>query len=133
MEFNEKETKFLNSLEEARIATSHDDIPHVKPVSFVLYKNTIIVATDYETRTYKNLKANPNTAVIIDIYKSGGHKAVAIQGKTEIIENGEEFQKFYKIFHEKFEWVRRDPWKENEAPFLKIIPNHKISWGLDTK
>ena len=88
IEFSEKETEFLNSLEEARIATSHEDIPHVKPVSFVLYKNAIIVATDYETRTYKNLKTNPNTSVVIDIYKSGGHKAIVIQGKTEIIENG---------------------------------------------
>ena len=131
--FNEKETEFLNSLEEARIATSHDDIPHVKPVSFVLHKNAIIVATDYETRTYKNLKTNPNTSIVIDIYKSGGHKAIMIQGKAEIIEKGEEFQEFYKIFHEKFEWVRRDPWKENEAPFLRIIPNNKSSWGLDTK
>ncbi|ABX12837.1 pyridoxamine 5'-phosphate oxidase family protein [Nitrosopumilus maritimus] len=133
IEFSEKETEFLNSLEEARIATSHEDIPHVKPVSFVLYKNAIIVATDYETRTYKNLKTNPNTSVTIDIYKSGGHKAIVIQGQTEIIENGKEFQKFYEIFHEKFEWVRRDPWKENEAPFLKIIPSNKSSWGLNTK
>lgn len=132
-EFSEKETEFLNSLEEARIATSHDDIPHVKPVSFVLEDDAIIVATDYETRTYKNLKVNPNSSVIIDIYKSGGHKAVLIQGKTEIIENGEEFKKLYSIFHEKFEWVRRDPWKENEAPFLKIIPNNKTSWGLDIR
>ncbi len=132
-EFSEKETEFLSSLEEARIATSHNDIPHVKPVSFVLEDNAIIVATDYETRTYKNLKVNPNSSVIIDIYKSGGHKAVLIQGKTEIIENGEEFKKLYNIFHEKFEWVRRDPWKENEAPFLKIIPNNKTSWGLDTR
>ncbi|RMW40247.1 MAG: pyridoxamine 5'-phosphate oxidase family protein [Nitrosopumilus sp.] len=133
IEFSETETKFLNSLEEARIATSHDDIPHVKPVSFVLENNSIIIATDYETRTYKNLKTNPNSSVVIDIYKSGGHKAVLIQGKTEIIENGEEFKKLYDIFYEKFEWVRRDPWKENEAPFLKIIPNNKSSWGLDSR
>ncbi len=133
IEFNEKEIEFLNSLEGARISTSHDDIPHVKPVSFVLDKNTIIIATDYETRTYKNLKMNPNASVVIDIYKSGGHKAVVIQGKTEIIENGEVFKRLYDIFFEKFEWVRREPWKENEAPFLKIIPNNKVSWGLDTR
>ena len=132
-EFSEKETEFLNSLEAARIATSHDDIPHVKPVSFVLDNNSIVIATDYETRTYRNLKINQNTSVVIDIYKSGGHKAVLIQGKTEIIENGEEFKRLYDIFFEKFEWVRREPWKENEAPFLKITPNNKISWGLDSR
>jgi hypothetical protein len=69
--------------------------------------------------------------MVIDIYKSGQHKSVCIQGKTEIIEQGVEFQELYKLFYEKFEWVRKDPWKEKESPFLKIIPKHKISWGLD--
>ena len=118
-------------MEEARIATSHDDIPHVKPVSFVKIENSIVIATDYNTRTYSNIKLNQNVGIVIDVYKSGGHKAVCIQGKSEIIENGEEFKKFYDIFYQKFQWVRKDPWEENEAPFLKISPNTKISWGLD--
>ena len=131
IEFNQKEKNFLNSLEEARIATSHDDIPHVKPVSFVFQNNAIIIATDYKTRTLCNIKLNSNTSVVIDIYKSGEHKAICIQGKAEIIETGLEFKKFYNIFYKKFEWVRREPWNENEAPFLKIIPSNKISWGLN--
>ncbi len=70
IEFSEKETEFLESLEEARIATSHNDVPHVKPVSFVFFENTILVATDYDTRTYLNIKSNPNTSIVIDVYKS---------------------------------------------------------------
>jgi nitroimidazol reductase NimA-like FMN-containing flavoprotein (pyridoxamine 5'-phosphate oxidase superfamily) len=128
--FSQKETEFLGSLEEARIATAHDSIPHVKPVSFVFNDDAIIVATDYKTRTYTNIKSNPNVGIVIDIYKSGGHKAVCIQGKADIVENGPEFKKFYDIFHQKFDWVRNDPWRENEAPFLKIIPNSKTNWGL---
>jgi nitroimidazol reductase NimA-like FMN-containing flavoprotein (pyridoxamine 5'-phosphate oxidase superfamily) len=131
IEFNQKEKDFLNSLEEARIATSHDDIPHVKPVSFVYQNNAVIIATDYKTRTLSNIKLNSNTSIVIDIYKSGEHKAICIQGKTEIIEKGSEFKKFYDIFYKKFEWVRKEPWNENEAPFLKIIPSNKISWGLN--
>ncbi|MFB5620829.1 MAG: pyridoxamine 5'-phosphate oxidase family protein [Nitrosopumilus sp.] len=131
IEFKQNEIDFLNSLEEARIATSHNDIPHVKPVSFVKINNSIIIATDYDTRTYTNIKFNRNVGIVIDIYKSGNHKAICIQGKAEIIENGEEFKKIYEIFFKKFQWVRDDPWNENEAPFLKIIPATKISWGLD--
>lgn len=131
IEFNQKELKFLKKLEEARIATSHDNIPHVKPVSFVFEDNTIIIATDYNTRTFTNIKLNSQTSVVIDIYKSGGHKAICIQGKTKIIERGVEFKKLYNVFYKKFAWVRKDPWKENEAPFLKIIPNNKVSWGLN--
>ena len=131
IKFNLKEVEFLNTLEEARIATSHKDIPHVKPVSFIKIDESIVIATDYNTRTYSNIKSNQNVGIVIDVYKSGGHKAVCIQGKAEIIENGKEFKKFYDIFYKKFQWVRKEPWKENEAPFLKIIPNTKISWGLD--
>ena len=86
IEFNQNEIDFLESLEEARIATSHNHIPHVKPVSFVFYDKSILVATDYNTRTHSNIKLNPNTAIVIDVYKSGNHKAICIQGKTEIVE-----------------------------------------------
>ena len=130
IEFSREEEKFLELLEEARIATSHDNIPHVKPVSYVFKDDLIVIATDYDTRTFKNLKINPNIAISIDVYKSGGHKAIIMQGKAEIIEKGEEFKKIYKIFHEKFAWVRREPWSENEAPFLKIHPKTKVSWGI---
>ena len=130
MEFSEKETEFLKTLEEARLATSHDDVPHVKPVSFVFVDGMIIIATDYNTRAYENIKLNSQAGVVIDIYKSGEHKAVCIQGKVNVIENGSEFEKLFNIFYKKFAWVRKEPWKENEAPFLKIVPSNKASWGL---
>ena len=130
MKFTIVEEKFLNSLEEARIATSHNDTPHVKPVSFIYMEKTIVIATDYDTRTFKNLKKNSNVSVVIDIYKPGAHKAVCIQGTAKILEKGKEFKKIYQIFEKKFEWVRNEPWEECEAPFLKIIPKRKSSWGI---
>jgi len=128
--FTKKEIEFLKGMEECRMATSHNDIPHVKPVSYVLYNNTIYIATDYDTRAFKNLKKNPKIAVSIDKYTLGSHKAVCIQGDVVILENGKEFLEIYDIFYKKFEWVRNQPWKENEAPFIKIIPTNKSSWGL---
>ena len=130
IEFTKVEEEFLQSMEEARIATSHEDIPHVKPVSFIYHDKIIFIATDYQTRTFKNVKINPNGSVVIDVYESGKHKAVCIQGKIEILEKGQEFLQIYKIFEKKFVWVRNEPWKENEAPFLKIIATNKTSWGL---
>src|SRR3989338_2175013 len=130
MEFTKVEEKFFQSIEEARIATSHEDIPHVKPVSFIYHNNVIFIATDYQTRTFKNVKTNPKASVAIDVYESGKHRAVCIQGKVEIIEKGQEFLQIYKKFEKKFAWVRNEPWKENEAPFLKIIVTNKTSWGL---
>ena len=131
IKFTKNEETFLQSIEEARIATSHSDIPHVKPVSFVFHKGFIFIATDYLTRTFKNLQINPRTSVTIDIYESGKHKAVCIQGIVEILEKGQEFLEVYNLFENKFAWVRNEPWKENEAPFLKINSTNKTSWGIN--
>lgn len=131
--YSQNEINFLQSLEEARIATCHDDIPHVKPVSYIFHKNVILVATDYKTRSFQNILKNSKIGISIDIYKPKEHKAICIQGKVTIVEKGEEFNEIYQIFHKKFQWVRDDPWKENDAPFLKIIPINKTSWGLDKK
>jgi len=129
--FSQKEREFLNKMEEGRVATSHDNMPHVKPVSYIYENEEIFIATDYDTRMYKNLLKNPNAALSIDIYKDKAHKAVCMQGKVTIIENGKEFTKLYKKFHNRFEWVRKQPWVENEAPFIKIVPFRKSSWGLE--
>ena len=70
MEFTFNEKEFLVSKEECRIATSHDNIPHVKPVSYIFESDVFYIATDYETRTYKNLLANSQVALVIDIIQA---------------------------------------------------------------
>jgi uncharacterized protein len=129
--FSQKEVEFLNKMEECRVATCHSNIPQVKPVSYLYEDGVILIATDYDTRMYKNLLENPKAALSIDIYQNKGHKAICIQGDVIIIENGEEFSRIYRKFHERFEWVRTQAWKENEAPFIKITPITKSSWGLE--
>jgi nitroimidazol reductase NimA-like FMN-containing flavoprotein (pyridoxamine 5'-phosphate oxidase superfamily) len=125
LKFTQKEISYLFSLEEARLATCHDNIPHVKPVSYIFYQDSILVATDYETRAFQNIKKNPRVGIVIDLYQPAEHKAICIQGSVAIIEKGDEFDEI------KFKWVRDDPWKEQEAPFLKIIPTNKTSWGIN--
>lgn len=128
--FSKAERDFLGRNEACRIATCHDSIPHVVPVSYVFEDSAFYIATDYETKKYENIKENNNVALVVDVYSSVGNKAVCVQGRAEIIEKGKEFARLYKIFHDRFEWVRQDPWKEGEAPFLRIIPTGKVSWGL---
>ncbi|MGH9926059.1 MAG: pyridoxamine 5'-phosphate oxidase family protein, partial [Nitrososphaeraceae archaeon] len=116
---SQKERKFLLENEACRIATSHDDTPHVVPVAYTYEKGYIIFVTDYGTRKYRNLKVNRNVSIVVDVYDpSGENKAIVIQGKAVIIERGKEFIRLYKIFDKKFEWVRKNPWKEGEAPFV---------------
>ena len=54
-----------------------------------------------------------------------------IKGTTEVIESGKEFHAIYDLFYRRFSWVRSEPWGVGEAPFVKISPTAKYSWGLD--
>jgi nitroimidazol reductase NimA-like FMN-containing flavoprotein (pyridoxamine 5'-phosphate oxidase superfamily) len=129
--FTKAEKEFLLANEACRLATCHDNTPHVVPVSYVFEDGAFYFATDLETRKLENLKKNDKVALVVDVYNSSvGNKAVCVQGKAEIIERGKEFARLYRIFHEKFEWVRREPWKEGEAPFVRVVPTTKISWGI---
>jgi uncharacterized protein len=128
--FSNAESHFLDNNEACRIATCHDDVPHVVPVSYIFEDETFYIATDYETKKYENIKNNNRVALAVDVYSPENNKAICVQGTAEIIEKGEEFARIYKIFNDRFEWVRRDAWEEGEAPFVKITPTNKISWGL---
>jgi nitroimidazol reductase NimA-like FMN-containing flavoprotein (pyridoxamine 5'-phosphate oxidase superfamily) len=108
-----------------------DNTPHIAPVCFVFLDKSFLFATDYNTRKYKNLKQNKNVALVVDIYNSPDNKAIVIRGIAKFIERGIAFKRIYDIFYGKFDWVRRDPWNEGEAPFVEIAPTHKSSWGLE--
>jgi nitroimidazol reductase NimA-like FMN-containing flavoprotein (pyridoxamine 5'-phosphate oxidase superfamily) len=129
--FNKKEEKFLLENEVCRVSTSHNDIPHVTPVAYIYEKNFLYFATDYGTRKYENIRANNRIAAAVDIYNSSiENKAVIIQGSADIVEKGAVFRSLYRKFYKKFEWVRKDPWREGQAPFIKIKTFTKVSWGL---
>ena len=130
--FTKGEIGFLEQNELCRFATaSAKGEPHVVPVSYVWEAGKAIIVTDYGTRKLKNLRENPEAAVLVDT--SDTNKLVLISGPVEIIEKGEEYRRLYKLFHSKLSWVRRDPWKEGEAPFIKVTPHFKTSWGTGSK
>lgn len=133
VEFSEAEKRFFKHHEVCRVATSYNDTPHVTPVNFVFDDDDgfFYFATDYHTTKYRNLAKNKKCALVVDVYNSSvDNQAVIVQGIVEFVETGEEFQKLYNIFHERFDWVREEPWNEGEAPFVKVKPLHKASWGF---
>jgi nitroimidazol reductase NimA-like FMN-containing flavoprotein (pyridoxamine 5'-phosphate oxidase superfamily) len=128
--FSEAEERFLMRNEVGRLATvCPDGTPHVVPVCYIYRAGAFLVATDYETRKYHNLLTNNNVAFVVDVYKPGrGIRGVFIQGMSTILETGTDFREAYALFYKRFSWVRADPWKEGEAPFVRIEPSHKSSW-----
>jgi nitroimidazol reductase NimA-like FMN-containing flavoprotein (pyridoxamine 5'-phosphate oxidase superfamily) len=133
VKFTEAEKRFLRRNEVCRVATSYNDGPHVTPVTYIIDHNgSFYFAIDYKSKKYRNLEKNKRIALEVDdTYKSSvNNKAVVVRGKAEFIEKGEEFRRLYNLFYKKFEWVKDDPFKEGEAPFVRVKPLHKVSWGL---
>ena len=129
IKLSQKEVDFLKSNELCRFATaSRKGEPHVVPVSYIWDQEYAYIVTDYGTRKLKNLRENPQAAVLVD--SAGTQKLLLISGPVEIIEKGEEYRRLYKLFYSRLSWVKRDPWKEGEAPFIKITPSFKAGWGL---
>lgn len=128
--FTEAEIKFLCSNEICRIATSNNDQPHVTPVAYIFDEGKFYFATDYNTLKYNNLKKNNRICLVVDTTKNNRNTAIVTQGITTFIHKGRKFETLYKVFHQKFDWVKKDPWKQGEAPFIEVTPKKKVSWGF---
>ena len=129
MKFGIEEERFLRDNEVGRFATiSENGLPHVVPVCYIYRSGSLWIATDYGTGKYRNLLSNNKVALVVDTgYDS--NRGILIQGRARIYKRGQEFRKIYAVFYKKFNWVRANPWKEGEAPFIKIKPIRKASWG----
>ena len=75
--------------------------PHVVPVSYILENKHPYIVTDYGTKKLRNLRENPNAAILVD--SGGTRKLLLLGGPVEIIEKGEEYRRLYKLFHSKFD------------------------------
>ena len=127
--FTEKELRFIQRLDLCRLATVYPDCrPHVVPVNYVFLDGKFYIGVDWESRKVKNIQKNNKVALVIDLYKP--NRGILVEGEAELIDRGEEFKRIYKIFYEKFAWVRADPWDEGEAPFIVVKPVKKVSWGI---
>jgi nitroimidazol reductase NimA-like FMN-containing flavoprotein (pyridoxamine 5'-phosphate oxidase superfamily) len=127
--FTKSEQRFLRSNEVGRLATiSRNGTPHVVPVSYIFKDNAFLIAVDYGTKKLRNIRRNRRTALVVDTI--GPNRGILIQGNARLIVHGTKFRQAYSQFHRAFSWVRADPWKEGEAPFVKIMPDTKASWGF---
>lgn len=122
-----RELDFLKEHELCRLATaSKDGRPHVVPVIYVLDGEEIIVAVDYKTKKLKNLRENRNVALVVDTYRP--NRGLMVEGDCEILERGKEYLRLLQILFDRFEFYRRDPWREGESPILKIHPTKCVMW-----
>lgn len=126
---SKKQIQFLKSHQLCRFATvSKGCKPHVTPVVYAMDGENIIIAIDYGTKKFTNLKENGNVALVVDGYRPNG--GVMIQGECQVFEKGPEYLRLLKILFDRFAFYRKNPWGEGESPILRIVPLKSASWGL---
>jgi len=122
--------RFLKKHEVARLATaSKQGMPHVTPVIYVFDGRSFVVAIDYGTKKLSNLRENPFASLVVDEY-GAKNKAVMVQGRCRILEKGVEYRRLQRALFERFESYRQNPWKEGEAPIIRLYVDRVVSWGL---
>ena len=127
--FTAKEAAFLGSNEVCRLATSSKDgRPQVTPVIYAMDGESFVIAVDYGTKKLKNVRENPNVALVID--KLRPTRAVTVEGTCEVYERGPEYLRLLALLMARFESYRKDPWGEGESPIFRIAPRKAVSWGL---
>ena len=122
-----KQLDFLKTHELCRLATASKDArPHVVPVIYAVDGETLVVAVDYGTKKLKNLRENPQVAIVVDEYRLNG--GIMVEGDCEIFERGEEYLRLLQVLFDRFVYYRNNPWGEGESPILKIRPTKAVMW-----
>ncbi len=128
--FTPKEQAFLRSNQVCRLATASKDArPQVTPVIYAMDGTGFVIAVDYGTKKLKNVKENPNVALVVD--KLRPTRAVTVEGICEVHERGGEYLRLLDVLMRKFEFYRKNPWGEGESPIFRIAPTKAVSWGME--
>ena len=130
VEFSPSEIEFLKKRDVARVATvSEGGWPQVTPVVHLFDGRFLYFIIDYGSKKEKNLRRNNRVAVVVDVY-ARTPQAVAVQGRAEFIEKGDEFERVEKMFEERHQYYKANPVKEGSAPIVRVNPMSKSSWGV---
>ena len=129
VKFTAKETAFLRANEVCRLATvSKEGRPQVTPVIYAMDGANFVIAVDYGAKKLKNVRDNPNVALVVDVFRP--NRAVTVEGVCQVYERGPEYLRLLDLLMKKFETYRKNPWGEGESPIFKIAPTKAVSWGL---
>jgi PPOX class probable F420-dependent enzyme len=129
VKFTAKEEAFLKSNEVCRLATASKDArPQVTPVMYALDGTAFVIAVDYGTKKLKNVRENPNVALVVDRLRPT--RAVTVEGTCQVHERGAEYRRLLELLMTRFEFYRKNPWREGESPIFRITPKKAVSWGF---
>ena len=135
----EKESQFLRSQRVARLATANvQNQPHIVPVCFTLYGETIYITVDEKPKQNKsrmlkrvrNILENPQIALVADHYDNTDWSQlgwVMLQGRAEILKKGAEHDHAQELL--KLQYPQYDAMLLHHLPVIAIRVLKVTSWG----
>jgi PPOX class probable F420-dependent enzyme len=131
-------SRLLRSARTAHLATADKSgQPHVIPVCFVFDGMHFYSPIDEKPKRaapaklkrLKNIRENPNVALVIDLYDEDWRKLayVLIFGKARILQRGEKHRRAVRLLRRKYRQYRT--MAIEERPMIVITPKRMVSWG----
>src|SRR2546421_12945068 len=96
MRLNKKMAQLIERERVCRVATVNPHgVPHLVPVCHALRDGKVYFGSGHDARKVKNLEANPNCTVTVDLYTDDwAHlKGVMVQGRVAIFAKGPRFRR----------------------------------------
>lgn len=135
MRLSKKVAKLIASERVCRVATAGSEgRPHLVPVCHVLSGDKIYFASGDDGRKVKNLTANPQVAVTVDLYSDDWSqlRGVMVQGTARLIERGARFKQARSRLYAKYpQYSKEAAISPSDSVVVEVTPTHVFTWGLD--
>jgi len=118
-----------------RVATAGPEgRSHLVPVVHVLAGGKIYFGSGDDGRKVRNLRANPQVAVTVDLYSDDWSqlRGVMVQGTARLIERGRRFEQARRRLYAKYpQYAGEAALSPSDSVIVEVTPTHVFTWGLD--
>ncbi len=126
--------KLLAQERVCRVATAgRSGMPHVVPVCQVVAGGKVYFATGNDNQKVRNLKANPQMAVLVDLYSEDWRfiRGIMVQGRARFVPRGREFRKIRALLYQKYpQYPDESAVTESDTTIVEMTPARVSAWGI---